>query len=152
MYRTNLRSSPTLPGTSTRLGTRETTDRTTPTTVIVTTLLDDLGFVTCNHNHHRHYLTHPVRGPDIHRENPSTVDTTITISLVRVRVLAPFSQVHVRSHRLIRPIRGPGPNTRYRTLLTLRSDSNEQDSGGRPHTSAIGITRLFHTRGPESVS
>lgn len=69
--------SPPNPYTCTR--TREPVTYTTPVTVVVTILLDDLGIVRYDHHRHLYYPTHPVRGVGIHRVHSPAVYTIIVV-------------------------------------------------------------------------
>lgn len=91
VYRTNLRPSPSPPDPFLHPRTPGPVDRTVFTTVIVTVLLIDPRLSTGKYYRHPHCLTHPVRGPDVHHERSSTVNSTTVDSQIRVGVLGSSS-------------------------------------------------------------
>lgn len=94
ILRTNPPSSPSPSGPSTCLGVQELVTRTTPVTVIVTTLLVDRECTRHDHNYHRPCPTRSVRGPNVHRTRSLTVDITTVVQPSRVGILGSSSRVH----------------------------------------------------------
>lgn len=148
----NLRLSPSPLDPLTHLRTRGPVDHTLPVTVIVTVLLRDTRFVTHNYNRHRLYSTHPVRGPDVHRERPSTVDSTVTNSQIRVGVRGSSSRDY-GIHHPIQPVKVLGSGTRDDVpTSSLQSNPPEYKSGTFPFSTVVGTIRSHPVGNLRTVS